>query len=43
MAHAAERGLVWTGRWRGAAIGVVGQFRFVGTVHFPLATRIKSL
>ena len=43
MAHAAERGLVWTGRWRGAVSGVVCQFRIVGSVQFPLVPGIKSL
>ena len=43
MAHAAERGLVWTRRWRGAASGVGCQFRIVGSVHSSLVTRIKSL
>ena len=43
MAHAAERGLVWIRRWRGAASGVGCQIRIVGTVHFPPVARIKSL
>ena len=43
MAHAAERGLVWTRRWRGAVSGVSCQIQIVGIVHFPPGTRIKSL
>ena len=43
MAHAAERGLVWIGRWLGAVSGVVCQIRVAGIVHFPPVTRIKSL
>ena len=43
MAHAAERGLVWIGRWRGAVSGVVFQIRIAGSVHFLLVLRIKSL
>ncbi len=43
MAHAAERGLVWTRRWLGAVSGVVCQIRIAGSVHFSLVTRIKSL
>ena len=43
MAHAAERGLVWIMRWRGAVSGVVCQIQIVGIVHFPSGTRIKSL
>ena len=42
MAHAAERGLVWTRRWRGAVGGVSWQFRIVGSLHVSLVTRIKS-
>ena len=42
MAHAAERGLVRIRRWRGAASGVVCQFRIIGSVHSLLVTRIKS-
>jgi len=34
MAHAADRGLVWIRRWRGAVSGVSCQFRIVGNVHF---------
>jgi len=43
VAGAAARGLVWIGRWRGVVSGVVCQIRIVGSVHFPLVTRIKSL
>ena len=43
MAHAAERGLVWTMRWLGVMSGVVCQIRIVGSVQFPLVTRINSL
>ena len=43
MAHAAERGLVWTMRWLGVMSGVVCQIRIVGSVQFPPITRIKSL
>ena len=43
MAHVAKCGLVWIGSWCGAAIGVVGQFRFVGFVHFSLVTLINFL
>ena len=43
MAHAAERGLVWIRRWRGAVSGVGCQFRIVGSVQFPLVTGFKSL
>ena len=43
MAHAAGRGLVWTGRWRGAVSGVACQFRIGGSVHFPAVPRIISL
>ena len=43
MAHAAERGLVWTRRWLGVVSGVVCQIRIVGSVQFPPVTRIKSL
>ena len=43
VAGAAERGLVWTRRWLGAASGVVCQFRIVGNVHSPLVTRITTL
>ena len=43
MAQGAERELVWTRRWRGAASGVVCQFCFVGIVQFPLVPGIKSL
>ena len=42
-APAAERGRVWIRRWRGAASGVVCQFRIIGRVHISLVTRIKSL
>ena len=43
VAGAAERGLVWFRRWRGAVSGVGCQFRIVGSVHFSLVPRIKSL
>ncbi len=43
VAGAAVRGLVWIRRWRGAVSGVGCQIRIVGTVHFSLAPRIKSL
>ena len=43
IAHAAERGLVWIRRWRGAASGVGCQIRIVGNVHSPLVTRFKTL
>ena len=43
MAHAAERGLVWTRRWRGAVSGVICQIRIADSVHFALVTRVKSL
>ena len=43
MAHAAERGLVWTRRWRRAASRVVCQIRIAGSVQFPPVTRIISL
>ena len=43
MLYAAERGLVWIRRWRRVVSGVVCQFRIVGSVQFPLVTRIKSL
>ena len=42
MAHAAQRGLAWIRRWRGAASGVVCQFRIIGSVHSSLVPRIKS-
>ena len=41
MAHAAECGLVWTRRWRGAVSGVVCQNRIAGSVQLPPVTRIK--
>ena len=34
---------MWIMRWRGAASGVGWQFRIVGSVHFSLVPRIKSL
>ena len=43
MAHVAERGLVWIGRWLGAVTGVGCQFWIAGSVHFPPVARIKSL
>ena len=43
MAHAAERGFVWTRRWLSVVSGVVCQFPIVGIVQFPPVTRIKSL
>ena len=43
VAGAAERGLVWTRRWRGVKSSVGCQIRIVGSVHFPPVTRIKSL
>ncbi len=43
MAHAAERGLVWTRRWRGAVSGVVCQIWIAGIVHFLAVTRIKKV
>ena len=43
MAHAAERGLVWTRRWRGAVSGVVYQIRVAGVLQFTPGTRIKTL
>ncbi len=43
VAGAAERGLVWIGRWRGAVSGVGCQIWIVGNVHSPPVTRIKSL
>ena len=46
MAHAAQCGLVWIRRWRGAVSGVSGvscQFRIVVIVNFSLVTRIKPL
>jgi len=43
MAHAAERGLVWIRRWRGAVSGVGCQICIVGIMHSPLVTRIKTL
>ena len=43
MAHAPERGLVWTRRWLGAGSGVVCQIRIAGSVHFSHFRRIKTL
>ena len=43
MAHAAERGLVWIRRWRGAVSGVGCQIRIVSNVHSLPVPRIKSL
>ena len=43
VAHAAERGLVWIGHWRGAASGVVCQIRIAGSVQFSPVMQIKFL
>ena len=43
MAHAVERGLVWTRRWRGAVSGVLCQIWIAGIANFFAVTRIKSL
>ena len=42
MAHAEERGLVWTRRWRGAMSGGVFQIRTVGIVQLRLL-RVSNL
>ena len=43
VAGAAERGLVWISRWRGAMNGVGCQIRIAGSVQFLPVPRIKSL
>ena len=43
MGDVADRGLEWIRCGRGAVNGVDCQFHIVGSVHFPLVTRIKSL
>ena len=36
MAHAAERGLVWSGRWQSAVRVVERQCRRIQVVQFPI-------
>jgi len=43
MAHAAELGLVWVRRWRGAVSGGVCQIRVAGSLQFPPVIRAVIL